>query len=131
MTVLDADDVMRLIAKLLFYEHATWMQLANTHASRPLLHTPVFDVRYRLTQLLDPQISLETVCLRLVTVVSLYCPQLKRRQNSSPGSPMAPDFLNMTVWVCWRHVLGVVIFFLVVFLVVILLPAHINDDSDV
>jgi hypothetical protein len=117
VTVFDADDEMISIVKLLFIEHA--MQLANALANQPLPRTPVFDVRYnlKLTQSLDHQTSLETVCL-----VSVNCPQLKWRLNSSPGLPMAPDFPNMTVWVFWRHVLGVVNFFF--FLVVILLPAH-------
>ena len=95
VTVLNTDDEMILIVKLLFIEHT--MQLANTlTTNQQLPRTPVFEAR--LTQSLDHQISPEMACL-----VSVNCPQLKWRLNSSPGLPMAPDFLNMTVWVFWRH----------------------------
>ena len=133
MIAFDSADVMPLIMRQWLIEHV--VLLADVHSKRPLLHTPAFgDVQYRLTPLLDHQLSLEmqkipdlhkaetvTVCL-----VSQSFLQVKWRLTFSPGFPMAPASPNMTLWVSLRSVVAVVIFFLAVFSVVMLLLAHIS-----
>ena len=125
-------DAMLLIVRPLFIDLT--LLLANVHTNRRL-HTPEFDVVYRLTPPLDPQPSLEMeailescramVCL--VHLVRLYHLPPKWRLTFLPGSPIAWASLNTMRWVSWRRVIIVVIFFLVVFFVVISLLARKND----
>jgi hypothetical protein len=124
--------VMPLIARPLFIKLVVLL-LTDVLTNRPLLHTPVFDAPYRLILLLDPQPSLEIIldlCRHhraMVCLVRLSCLQLNGRLTFSSGLPMAQGSLTMTLWVFWRCVLAVVIFFLAVFFVVILVLACIND----
>ena len=127
----ETDTVVLIVRPLFIY---LTLLLANVHTNN-FLHTPEFNVEYRLTPLLDPQPGLEIevilelcramVCL--VHLVRLYHLPPKWRLTFLPGLAMAQASLNMTCWVSWRCVIIVVIYFLVVFFVVISLLAHKND----
>lgn len=116
-------DMMLLIVRPLSIEPAS--PLANILLAHHPLHTPVFDVLYRLTLLLDPQpsspsLEMEAI-LNLRVRLSLYFLQLNGRLTFLSGSPMVQGYLTTTLWVFLRYVLTVVIFILAVFFVVILL----------
>ena len=127
LIVFDAADEMLLIVRQPFIKQL--MVLANIHANQLLPHTPKFNTQHSLMSLLAPQLSKfdaqcsvmpllapqlspETVCL-----VSQYDLLPKWRLTFSPGLPTGQGSLNMMLWISWRFVLAVAIFFLAVFLV--------------
>ena len=104
MIAFNSANMMPLIVRQWLIEHV--VLLADVHSKRPLLHTPAFgNVQYRLTPLLDHQLSLETQKIpdlhkaKTVTVclVSQSFLQVKWRLTFSPGFPMAPASVAVAV----------------------------------
>lgn len=128
----DSADAMPLIMRQRLIEHWHVVLRANVHSNRPLLHTPAFgDVQYGLMPSLDHQLSLEMHWQKIpdlhkVCLVNRFFFQVNWRLTFSPGFPMAPGSLNMTLWVSLRSVVAVVFLFLAVFSVVMLFLAHIS-----